>query len=326
MRRAILFSLVLFLGPLLASVFAAQAAEYVVKPSIVHDRKAVFGKVESVHQTGARARIAGTLVKVSVVEGDQVEAGQQIALVEDPKLPLRLAETDARLTSLEAQKAEAEITFKRIAALRKSNVASRAQYDQARTGLDVVIAQIAAMQAERALIIEEQKEGAVLAPVSGRVLKINMIAGTVIMPGESVATLAEQDYVLRIYLPPSRAPFVRVGEPVEVGAYGIGSTPREMREGRVRLVYPELRHGEVVADVALKGLGNFFVGEPTLVYISTGPRKTYIVPPRFVFRGFGAYFVRLKDIGEIPVQVGRTTPHSVEVLAGIRAGDVLVTP
>jgi RND family efflux transporter MFP subunit len=322
MRHALLLVLVSFLAPL----SAVHAAEYLVKPSIVPDRKAVFGRVESVHQTEARARIAGTLVKLSVVEGDRVEAGQQIALVEDPKLPLRLAETDARLKSLAAQRDEAEINFKRMAVLRKSNTASQAQYDQARTALDVVTAQIAAMQAGRELILEEQREGAILAPVSGRVLEVNKIAGTVIMPGESIATLAEEAYVLRIYLPQRHARFIQVGDAVEVGAYGLGSTAAEMREGHIRLIYPELQGGRVVADVEVKGIGKFYVGERTLVYIATAKRETIIVPKEFVFRRFGVYFVRIGGLGEIPVQVGAQMRRGVEILAGVQAGDVLVAP
>lgn len=322
MRHAFLLALVPFLVPLTAT----RAAGFVVKQTTVLDRKAVFGQVESVHQTEARARIAGTLVKVSVVAGDRVKAGKEIARVEDPKLPLRLAETDARLNSLKAQQEEAQINFKRMAVLRKRNIASQAQYDQARTALDVVTAQIAAMQAERALILEEQKEGAVLAPVSGRVLTVTKIAGTVIMPGESVATLAEQTYVLRIYLPQRHARFIKVGDPVEVGAYGLGSTPSQMRQGHIRLIYPELQGGRVVADLDVKGIGSFYVGERTLVYVATGRRKTYVVPKNFVFRRFGIYFVRIATLGDIPVQVGEEMPGGVEILAGIKTGDVLVSP
>jgi multidrug efflux system membrane fusion protein len=321
--RYLLFAIFLALAAGLAS---ARAAEYVVEPRVVPDRKAVFGRVESVHQTEARARIAGTLVSVSVVEGDRVKAGERIALVKDPKLPLKLAETDARLKSLAAQQAKAKVDLERMAVLRKTNTASQAQYDQARTALDVVTAEIAAMQAERDLILEEQKEGAVLAPVSGRVLTVNKIAGTVIMPGESVATLAEETYILRIYLPQRHARFIKVGDPVEVGAYGLASTPSQMREGRVRLVYPELKRGRVVADVTVEGLGNFYVGERTRVYVATGQRKTYVVPATFVFRRFGVYFVRIKGLGEVVVQVGQETPQGVEVLSGLRPGDILVAP
>ncbi|MFZ5790890.1 MAG: efflux RND transporter periplasmic adaptor subunit [Pseudomonadota bacterium] len=305
---------------------SVRAAEYTVVPVMVDDRKAVFGTVESLHETQARARIAGTLVELSVAEGDRVSAGQRIAYVEDPKLVLQLAEIEAKLKSLQAQRAQAQIDFDRISQLRKAGTASQAQLDQARTNLDVVVGQMAAMEASRQLVREQQAEGAVLAPVDGRILKVKMIEGTVAMPGEAIATLAEQTYVLRIYLPERHARFIKAGDLVQVGARGLSSTPEELRDGHVRLVYPELDHGRVVADVEVSGLGDFFVGERTRVYVATGRRETFIVPPGFVSRRFGVYYVNLRDGGEVVVQVGEQTPQGVEVLSGIRPGDVLVSP
>lgn len=327
MRAAIFLSLTVcavLVAPALAG--PALAAEYTVAPTMVDDRKAVFGTVESVHETQARARISGTLASLSVVEGDRVTAGQRIALVEDPKLVLQLAEIEAKLKSLQAQRAQAQIDFDRVSQLRKAGTASQAQLDQARTNLDVVVGQMAAMEAARQLVLEQQAEGAVLAPVDGRILKVNLIEGTVVMPGETVATLAEQTYVLRIYLPERHASFIKAGDPVQVGARGLNSTETELREGRIRLVYPELDQGRVVADVEVEGLGDFFVGERTRVYVATGRRKTFIVPPGFVSRRFGVYYVTLKDGGEVVVQVGEQTPQGVEVLSGIRPGDILVSP
>jgi multidrug efflux system membrane fusion protein len=322
MRNVLLLSMIAFA----ALVGSASAAEYVVKPRLVEDRKAVFGTVESVHATQARARIAGTLTELSVVEGDRVKAGQRIALVRDPKLPLQLAEITARLTSLRAQREQAQLDFNRMEQLRRTGTASQAQFDQARTNLNVVIGQIAAMEASRQLVLEQEAEGAVLAPVDGRILKVNMIEGTVAMPGEAIATLATQTYVLRIYLPERHARFIKAGDPVQVGAQGLSSTPEEQREGRIRLVYPELDNGRVVADVEVAGLGNFFVGERTRVYVATGKRETFIVPAAFVYRRYGVYYVRLKGGEEIPVQPGERLPDGVEILSGVRDGDVLVTP
>lgn len=319
-------SRILLAAAIAALSLPAAAAEYVVAPRMVDDRKAVFGTVESVHEAQARARISGTLTSVSVVEGDRVSAGQRIALVQDPKLVVQSAEIDARLKSLQAQRAQAQIDFSRAEKLRKSGTASQAQLDQARTNLNVVIGQIGAMQASKQLVVEQQAEGAVLAPVTGRILKVNMIEGTFAMPGEAVATLAEQKYVLRIYLPERHARFIKAGDTVEVGARGLASGPQELREGHIRLVYPALDHGRVVADVDVPGLGNFFVGERTRVYVATGKRETYIVPPKFVFRRFGVYFVRLKGGGEVVVQVGAQRPEGTEVLSGIHTGDVLVAP
>ncbi len=322
MRYALLLTLIA-VARLAAS---ADAAEYVVAPRMIDDRTAVFGTVESVHETQARARIAGTLAEISVVEGDQVSAGQRLALVEDPKLALRLAETDARLKALDAQRAQAQADFSRMAKLRKTHAVSQAQYDQAHAAFDVATSQLAAMQAARNLVLEQQAEGAVLAPVAGRVLKVDKIAGAVIMPGESVATLAEQAYVLRIKLPERHARFLRVGDTVEVDEPGAGAAAADPADGRVRLVYPKLDHGRIIADIDVAGLGDYFVGERVRAYVPTSQRETYVVPPNFVFRRFGVYFVSVKTIGEVVVQVSNETPQGVEVLSGIHTGDILVAP
>ena len=41
---------------------------------------------------------------------------------------------------------------------------------------------------------------------------------------------------------------------------------------------------------------------------------------------FGVSLVHLKDGGEVVVQLGQTMPEGVEVLSGLKAGDILVTP
>ena len=47
---------------------------------------------------------------------------------------------------------------------------------------------------------------------------------------------------------------------------------RRSDEGRVRLVYPEIQGGRVIADVEVAGLGDYFVGERTRVYVADGER------------------------------------------------------
>lgn len=312
--------------PPISAALAEPFSEYRVQTREVEDRKAVFGTVESAHETQARVRLAGTLASLKVKEGDVVEAGQGLGLVQDPKLQSQLAEIDAQLRSLKAQRAEAAIDLKRMRDLRQSGVTSQAQLEQAQTKLNVVDGQIAAAGASHARVAQLQAEGEVLAPVSGRVLKIDAIAGSYVQPGEAVATIATASYVLRIYLPERSARFIRLGDTVEVGAQGLGSTREEVREGRVALVYPELEQGRVVADIEVAGLGNFFVGERTRVYISTGKRATFIVPKDYVTRRYGIFYVRLKEGGEVPVQPGAPMEDGTEILSGLRDGDILVKP
>ncbi len=302
------------------------AARFVVTPSQIEDRKAVFGTVESVDLTLARSRIGGTVRTLTVDEGSAVKAGERIAEIYDEKLPLRLAALDARLASLEARRELARTDFERSKRLRAGGAASQARLDETRTRLDVVKAETAALKAERSVVAKQLEEGAVLAPASGRVLKVRVTKGSVVMPGETVAEIAADRYVLRLRLPERHARFIKVGDKVRIGSRGLEVGPRRAREGVVAQVYPEIISGRVVADVAVSDLGDFFVGERTRVWVSTGTRTAYIVPAEYVFQRFGLSYVKLEGGVEVVVQTGLANDDGIEILSGVGAGDVLVRP
>ena len=83
-----------------------------------------------------------------------------------------------------------------------------------------------------------------------------------------------------------------------LGARGLGrdEASRSPRAASSQ-VYPELQNGRVVADAEVPGLGNYFVGERTLVWISAGKRKAIVVPRAFVFKRFGLDYVRARGQG-----------------------------
>ena len=334
MRRIIvLFGALLPLalaGLAAAETSAPAAGRLTIVRTAVDDLKAVYATVESVHQVPARSRLGGTLEHLSVAEGDKVTAGQVLARVRDAKQPLQIAALDARLKSLEAQLRQARQELDRARQLRQSGAVSQQRLDETVTAVDVTDAQLAALRAERALVAEQMHEGEVLAPADGRVLKVSAVDGTVVMPGEPIATIAVENYVLRLRLPERHARFLKSGDAVQVGARGLGSAEaagRALRKGTILKVYPELVEGQVVADAAVADLGDFFVGERVRVTISTGTRETVVIPADFVFRRFGLAYVRRDPGGDTVVQVGPSREDgSVEILSGLKEGDVAVRP
>ena len=82
--------------------------------------------------------------------------------------------------------------------------------------------------------------------------------------------------------------------------------------------------GRVIADVEVPGLGDYFVGERTRVYVSTGTRQTLIVPRASVFERAGVEYVRLTDNRDIIVKLGEARDDKVEILSGLKAGDRVV--
>jgi len=327
--KSVVLALILALS--ITTPFAqVLAAEFEVKLRSIEDHKAVFAMVESIDQTRARTRIGGTVSELTIDEGSQVVAGQKIARITDKKLPLKLASLDAKLSSLTAQRKLAETDLERAKSLRRTGAASQARLDETLTRLDIVKSEIASLKAEESIVLQEVKDGDVLAPASGRVLSVMTTNGSVILPGETVATIAKEQYILRLRLPERHARFLQVGERVQVGARGMMVAANSLTDATVQQVYPELENGRVIADVKVSGLGTYFVGERTPVHIATGPRQVIAAPRQFFYQRYGIAFGKLKDGGEVTVRLGLPVidgqDDEIEVLSGLKPGDVLVTP
>jgi RND family efflux transporter MFP subunit len=306
---------------------------FVVAPQTVGDEKAVFATVESANVIPARARIGGTVIQLAVKRGDRVEQGQVVANVADEKLALQIKALDARISGLEAELAKAKADLDRAQELFARGTTSKVNLDATQTAFDVATNSLKARTAERAVIEQQVNEGRVLAPTAGRVLTVPVTIGTVIIAGEPVATVAEQNFVLRLRVPERHARFLKAGDRVRIDGEDIGESGA--RFGIIGLVYPQIEDGRVIADAAVAGLGDYFVGERVRVWISAGRRTSFIVPGSFLVTRFGIDYARVhadaKAIIDVPVQRGRELPRpdmpdALEILSGLKAGDVLVRP
>jgi RND family efflux transporter MFP subunit len=328
MRGGILVAAVLALSA--QAAFAQQT--FTVAPKAVADEKAVFATVESASVVPARARIGGTVAALNVKEGDAVKQGQVIATVGDDKLALQMKSLDAQISALEAQVAQAQADFTRAEDLFSRGTVPKTTLDQARTALNVASNMLKARSAERSVIQQQVTEGNVLAPTAGRVLKVPLTVGTVILPGETVASIAEQNFILRLRLPERHARFLKAGDTVRIAGEELGKSGAQF--GTIKLVYPQIEDGRVIADAAVANLGDYFVGERIRVWVSAGERDSTIVPGVFITTRFGIDYARVRkgnETIEVPVQRGRVLPRpdmpdALEILSGLNSGDVMVQP
>jgi len=324
----------LIIGLALASAFnfqvsGALAQNYVLESQSVIDFKAVYGTVEAKDVIPARARLGGTLQALVVSEGDMVKAGQVLARVVDDKIGFQLRALDARLAALQSEFENAESELVRADELIERGVTTAQRRDAVLTRVEVVRNQINAIVQERNVLLQQEAEGDVVAPESGRVLNVPVTQGAVVLPGEQVATIGGGGVFLRLAIPERHSHTLKAGATIEI------ETESGPVEGRLAKIYPQIENGRVVADVTVPGLDVEFLNARVLVRIPIETRAALMLPADAVETRFGLDFVvvqeseaeaesdRLVFLGDQRMIDG--APY-VEILSGLDAGEVVVLP
>lgn len=299
------------------------AGEYTVQPVQVTEMKAVYGRIESRFVAPARARIGGTLQELTVSEGSPVIAGQVIGRIVDPKLESQLLSAEAQISAARSQLANAQAELARYEELLTRGATTTQKVDQVRTIVEVARDGVTQAEAAEAVTARQISEGEVLAPADGRVLTVPARVGAVVMPGEPVAIVAAGGAFLRLALPERHADDLKPGATVTVAA----------GTGRIEKIYPQIEEGRVIVDVAVAGLSDAFIDKRVLVEVPLGKREVLAVPPEAIETRAGLDLVRVQG-AEGPVEVvvlpGATLSTAegprVEILTGLRAGDVVLLP
>ena len=301
----------------------ALSAEFVLSPVTVDETKALYGRVESRFVVPARSRIGGTLTQLDVSEGSAAETGQVIARIVDPKLESQLAAAEARIAAARSQLANAETELTRNEALLDRGATTVQRVDQVRTTVEVARNAVAEAEAARAVTMQQITEGDIVAPASGRVLSVPVRLGEVVMPGEPVATIAGGGVFLRLAIPERHAADLDVGASVGL----------EDGQGTIEKVYPQIENGRVIADVAVEGLADTFIGQRILVRVPVSQREVLAVPEAAITTRAGLDIVTISaggheaEVTVVPGEIVDTADGPMrEILTGLRAGDTVILP
>lgn len=290
--------------------------------------KSVFGRVEARDMIPARSRIGGVVVEITVEEGDSVARDTVIATIRDEKLALQLDAVQAQVDALASQLENARAELKRGEDLLARGVTTAQRLDALRTQVEVLENQIDATRAEKSVVEQQAAEGAVLAPLGGKVLDVPLTSGTVIMPGEVVAQIGGGGFFLRLAVPERHAASLREGDEIMVGENGAETT------GRLAKIYPSIENGRVIADVELDDLNSDFINARVLVRLPIGTREAVVVPETALTTRMGLDFVTVAGPDGTPVRrtvvPGARSMHEgvavVEILSGLSGGETLMDP
>ena len=244
---------------LLPGLALAADGPGIATPQEMTDWKSVYGQIEARNTIPARARLSGTLVDMAVSEGDEVAAGQVLGRIVDQTLSFRIGAVDAQIAALSAQLDNARSELARAEELRARGVATTQNVDALTTQVNVVEGQIAAQQAQRKVLEQQEEFGTITAPVAGRVVEVPVTRDAVVMSGEPVAVIGGGGFFLRLSVPERHAANLREGDAILITSGGTEV------EGRLAKVYPLIAGGRVTADVEVPELNADFVAARVLV-------------------------------------------------------------
>ncbi|HET6557580.1 MAG TPA: HlyD family efflux transporter periplasmic adaptor subunit [Prolixibacteraceae bacterium] len=203
-----------------------------------------YGNFEAV-ETIVSAETAGKLLKMEARQGDQMEAGQLIALIDTTEIILKREQTKAQLSAsetkrqnvtaqinvLKEQKKNVQTTQERLSKMFADQAATRQQMDDINGQLNVLDKQIVSTNTQFQLIasemevikrqldlLDEQLEKCrVNSPIRGTVLETYLETGELVTPGKPVLKMADlSNLELRAYVSGEQLEKVKLGNDVKV--------------------------------------------------------------------------------------------------------------
>jgi len=137
------------------------------------------GKIRSASDINLSFRVAGPIVEVNTSEGEKVEKGEVVALIDARDYKIQLEATEAKYREVKAE-------VERITSLYKKDKISENEYDKAVSGLK----QITAKYNAHKNALEDTR---LRAPFSGHINKIYFETGEIVDAGMPVVSLIDAE-------------------------------------------------------------------------------------------------------------------------------------
>ncbi len=267
------------------------------------------------------------LAELRAQVGDQVKAGQVMAVFDAEGVKAEMAQVRAALAEAQANAAEAQANAERARTLKATGAMSEQQIAQYTTAAVTAQARVDSAQANLAVQALRLKHTQVLAPDSGVVSARSATVGAVLPVGTELFRLVRQGRLeWRAEVTAADLDRVKVGQ-----AVSLTSASGAVAKGRVRMVGPtvdpQTRAALVYVDLLAGAPASIKAGMFASGELALGQTQATTVAQQAVVNRDGfTYLYALADdttqgqrVQRLKVQVGRRVGDRVEVLSGLPA-------
>jgi multidrug efflux system membrane fusion protein len=309
----------------------------VVAGSDAAKHRTFSGVAKSGQESRLSFQVSGQVLSVPINVGDTVKKGDTIARMEPADFALQLQNAQASAAQSRAQERNAKATYERTRSLYENQNASRQDLDADRTAYESGRAGLES--ANQTIRLRQRQLGYthLKAPEAGTIATVDIEVNEYVTAGELVATLlAGEQIEVSVSVPASiirsmekgaeaKARFDSLegktfsGTVTEVGVASVGGATTFPVTVRLTEGQDQVRSG-MSADVTF-----------SFASAKNGPK--YGLPISAVGEdreGRFVYMLRKQDDGlgtvhRTPVEVGEILPDGIEIVDGVKPGDLVVT-
>ncbi|MCP4467968.1 MAG: efflux RND transporter periplasmic adaptor subunit [Halieaceae bacterium] len=186
------------------------------QPGYTAERQFV-GRVEASQRVSVGFELPGTIVELTVDDGDRIVAGQILARLDTRLLEAELNELQASQEELRARGQLVKLDIKRQKQLRTQGFAAEQRMDELQAESKVLAAQLKRQQALAGAVQTRMEKSTLVAPYNGSIALRHVERGAVVAAGQQVLDLLEAGAAqAKVGLPLAMARELTLGEMLQV--------------------------------------------------------------------------------------------------------------
>lgn len=295
------------------------------------DRIVATGELTSPNHAVIAAEVGGRITSLYIDEGKPAASGARVLEIDPERRELELRAARAANAEAQAAMVEGKRAADRVAALFKSNVASKAQLDTAETQLTLARSRAEGAAARLGEAERARRDAEVKAPFAGLIAQRFTSVGEFVQPGARLFELVALDPIeVEFRVAEVDSSRVQPGQIVDVR---VAPFPDEVFRATVTLVSPMIDPS--TRTLRVKGTlpnpeGRLRPGLFARADLGVSHRDDVLMIPEeaILQRSDGQVVFRLAPENRVERRVVKTGVHRndrVEILDGLVAGDRVVT-
>lgn len=310
--------------------FARPVVVRPVEVVTLEERIEATGELRAKDAATIASEVSGRITALEVDEGDRVEEGGLLLLVDPQKRELELADARARLTEARANLEEQQRELGRMQQLYDRDIASSQALDKATTALSLAGSRVQAARARVGVATRAVQDSQVRAPFAGLLASREVSRGEYVKVGQALFDLVALDPIeVEFSVAERDSARVVLGQQVAVS---VSPYPDEVFTGVVSVISPRIDRRTRTLRVKARipnADGRLRPGLFARADLGIAKREGALVVPQeaLLLRAAGqiVYTVDAENrVHRVVVEAGLHQGGRIEILSGLAEGDQVI--